>query len=83
MSESEVLSKEGVMEEYDLSGSEYLELQAQGLVPDHSEKSEEKFKELFKKGVPFTSDEILFLGRMDVVTLQKEFPAEAEEYMDM
>jgi hypothetical protein len=58
-------------------------LQAQGLVPDHSEKSEEKAKELVKRGTPFTSDEILFLGRMDIVAFQREFPAEAEEYMDM
>ena len=83
MSESKVLSIEGVMEEYDLSGSEYLELQAQGLVPDHSEKSEKKARELVKRGAPFTSDEILFLGRMDIVAFQREFPAEAEEYMDM
>lgn len=77
------LSREGVKEYFDLTEEEYKELEGEGLIPDHSEKSEEKFGELIKNGPPFTDEEVWFLGAMNVVKLQEEYPEIAEEYMDM
>jgi hypothetical protein len=79
----EKLSKIGVMEYYDLEEEEFKELEESGLVPDKSEKCMEKFAALLKKSSPFSEEEILFLGRVDLKTFQNLFPAEAEEYMDM
>lgn len=79
----EQLSKEGLMEYLDIDESEYESLKEQGLIPDHSEESEKKLIELYEKGKPFTYDELMFLGHMDLQLLSKNYPAEAEEYMDM
>ena len=68
---------------YDLESLHRRELEKEDLVPDHSEFAENKYKELIKRGNPFTSNEIWFLGAMNVVDFYNHYPAEAEDYMDM
>ena len=78
------LSKEGFLETDPLmEEDEYDELKEQGLVPDRSEVAVKKFNELMERGPEFTSDELYFLGRMDLKALGDKYEVAAYEYMDL
>lgn len=78
-----MINKESLMEDLDLDEKEYQELKSRGLLPDKSEEAEKKFEQLMEQGPPFDYDELMFLGKMNLVQLMNKFPAEAEEYMDL
>lgn len=89
--------KSGVMsrEEWEerfwaLSDDEWQNLVEQRLVPGSSPAQWQRFEELLLRGKQlqaegnerlFTDEEILFLGKMDLVRLSEELPAVAEYYM--
>ena len=83
MSENKVLSKEGLLEAFDWDEEEYNEFKKEGLLPDYSRESEEKFSELMERGEPFSYNELVFLGSLNLKDFQKRYPAEAEEYMNL
>ena len=78
-----MINKESLMDELDLDEEEYQELKGKGLLPDKSEEATKKFVELMEQGPPFDTDELMFLGKMDLVRFSKKYPAEACLYMDL
>ena len=77
------LSKKTIKDYYDLDESLYQELKEMKLLPDRSEESYHKLEELYQRGKPFTSEELWFIGSMDIVRLQKFDPSLAQRFMDM
>ncbi len=78
-----MINKESLMDELDLDEEEYQELKGKGLLPDKSEEATKKFEELLTQGPPFDTDELMFLGKMDLVRFSKKYPVEACLYMDL
>ena len=78
-----MLSKKGIMEYLDIDEEEYQELNGKGLLPDKSEKATKKFDELMEQGPPFDTNELLFLGKMDLGKFSDKYPVEAQFYMDL
>ena len=78
-----MISKKGIMEYLDIDEEEYQELKGKGLLPDKSEKANMKFDELMEQGPPFDTDELMFLGKMDLGKFSKKYPVEACFYMDL
>ena len=74
--------KKTIKDYYDLDESLYQELKEMKLLPDRSEESYHKLEELYQRGKPFTSEELWFIGSMDVVRLHKFDPSLAQRYMD-
>ena len=70
-----------------LSDNEWDNLVNHGLVPGSGSAQWHRFEELLNSRQPtndnpnFTEDEILFLGKMDLVRLGEKFPYAAEYYM--
>ena len=78
-----MISKNAIMEYLDIDEEEYRELKGKGLLPDKSEKANKKFDELMEQGPPFDTDELMFLGKMDLMRFSDKYPAEACFYMDL
>ncbi|HRZ97495.1 MAG TPA: hypothetical protein P5084_08065 [Paludibacter sp.] len=78
-----MINKRSLKSDLDLDENEYQELKKKGLLPDKSEQAMKRFEELMQQGPPFNSDELMFLGKMDVVKLYSKYPAEAEYYMHL
>lgn len=78
-----MINKESLMDYLDIDEEEYQELKGKGLLPDKSEKANEKFDELMKQGPPFDTDELMFLGKMDLGKFSEKYPTEACFYMDL
>lgn len=76
-----------------VSDEKWNELVEKGLVPEDTPKAWAKWNEMMKtrKPIPydendktpidFTEDEILFMGKMDLVRFEEKFPGEAGLYM--
>lgn len=86
--ESRVMSREEWEERFwPLSDNEWDNLVNHGLVPGSGAAQWRRFEELLNSRQPtndnpnFTEDEILFLGKMDLVRLGEKFPYAAEYYM--
>ena len=78
-----MISKEGIMDDLDIDEEEYQELKGKGLLPDKSEEAYTRFEELLKQGPPFDTDELMFLGKMDLGKFSEKYPVEACFYMDL
>ncbi len=78
-----MIDKESLKDYLDMDEEEYQEFNRKGLLPDKSEKAYQKFEALMKKGPPFDYYQLLFLGKMDLQRLMKEYPTEAYFYMDL
>ena len=86
--ESRVMSRDEWEERFwPLSDNEWDNLVNHGLVPGSGAAQWRRFEELLNSRQPtndnpnFTEDEILFLGKMDLVRLGEKFPYAAEYYM--
>jgi hypothetical protein len=78
-----MISKESLKDDLDIDEEEYQELKGKGLLPDKSEKAYKKFEELMEQGPPFDTDELMFLGKMDLGKFSEKYPVEAQFYMDL
>lgn len=72
-----------------ISDEKWNKIVKEGLLPDRtSPKAKEKFKKLMTKkpngkGMTFSDEEILFLGKMNLVAFEEKFPADANYYMEL
>jgi hypothetical protein len=78
-----MINKVSLQDDLDIDEEEYQELKVKGLLPDKSEKANEKFDELMEQGPPFDTDELMFLGKMDLGKFSEKYPTEACFYMDL
>ena len=91
--ESSVMSREEWQDRFwPLSDNEWHNLVQHDLVPGSGSAQWLRFEELLSSRQPtnenssslaFSEEEILFLGKMDLVRFGEKFPAEAEHYMEL
>jgi hypothetical protein len=78
-----MINKESLMDDLDIDEEEYQELKSRRLLPDKSDKAYTRFEELLEQGPPYDTDELMFLGKMNLVKLMEKYPVEAHFYMDL
>ena len=78
-----MINKESLQDDLDIDEEEYQELKSRGLLPDKSEEAYMRFEKLLEQGPPFDTDELMFLGKMDLARFSEKYPTESCFYMDL
>lgn len=74
---------------WEVSDEKWNKITREGLVPDReAPEAKATFKNLMtrkpnKEGMTFSDEEILFLGKMNLVAFGEKFPADASYYMEL